>query len=62
MSFGSLTADTGFVLNPHDHTRTTGGSSSGSAALVASGVVDMAVGCDEGGSIRVPSRFAESLG
>jgi amidase len=62
MSFGSHTADTGFVLNPHDRTRTTGGSSSGSAALVASSVVDMAVGCDEGGSIRVPSAFCGIVG
>ncbi len=62
MSFGSHTADTGFVLNPHDHSRTTGGSSSGSAALVASGVVDMAIGCDEGGSIRVPSAFCGIVG
>ena len=62
MSFGSHTADTGFVLNPHDHTRTTGGSSSGSAALVASNVVDMAIGCDEGGSIRVPSAFCGIVG
>jgi amidase len=62
MSFGSHTGDTGFVLNPHDHTRTTGGSSSGSAALVAAGVVDMAVGCDEGGSIRVPSAFCGIVG
>jgi amidase len=62
MSFGSHTGDTGFVLNPHDHTRTTGGSSSGSAALVSSNVVDMAVGCDEGGSIRVPSAFCGIVG
>jgi amidase len=62
MSFGSHTSDTGFVLNPHDRTRTTGGSSSGSAALVASGVVDMAIGCDEGGSIRVPSAFCGIVG
>jgi amidase len=62
MSFGSHTGDTGFVLNPHDHTRTTGGSSSGSAALVASNMVDMAVGCDEGGSIRVPSAFCGIVG
>ena len=61
-SFGSHTGDTGFVLNPHDHTRTTGGSSSGSAALVASNVVDMAIGCDEGGSIRVPSAFCGIVG
>jgi len=50
------------VVNPHDHTRTTGGSSSGSAALVASSAVDMAVGCDEGGSIRVPSAFCGIVG
>jgi amidase len=62
MSFGSHTGDTGFVLNPHDRTRTTGGSSSGSAALVASNVVDMAIGCDEGGSIRVPSAFCGIVG
>jgi amidase len=62
MSFGSHTADTGVVPNPHDRTRTTGGSSSGSAALVASGTVDMAVGCDEGGSIRVPSAFCGIAG
>src|ERR1700722_3569117 len=62
MSFGSHTADTGFVLNPHDRTRTTGGSSSGSAALVASGGGDMAIGCDEGGSIRVPSAFCGIVG
>jgi amidase len=61
-SFGSHTGDTGFVLNPHDHSRTTGGSSSGSAALVASNVVDMAIGCDEGGSIRVPSAFCGIVG
>jgi len=62
MDFGSHTADTGFVYNPHDRTRTTGGSSSGSAALVASGAVDMAIGCDEGGSIRVPSAFCGIYG
>jgi amidase len=62
MSFGSHTADTGCVLNPFDPTRTTGGSSSGSAALVASGVVDMALGCDEGGSIRVPAAFCGIVG
>jgi amidase len=62
MSFGSHTADTGYVLNPHDRARTTGGSSSGSAALVASHAVDMAAGCDEGGSIRVPSAFCGIVG
>ncbi|HEX6506249.1 MAG TPA: amidase family protein, partial [Chloroflexota bacterium] len=54
-SGGSHTSDTGPVLNPHDRTRTAGGSSSGSGALVASGAVDMALGGDQGGSIRMPS-------
>ncbi len=62
MDFGSHTSDTGFVHNPHDRTRTTGGSSSGSAALVSSRAVDMAIGCDEGGSIRVPSAFCGIVG
>ena len=56
-SGGSHTSDTGPVLNPHDPERTAGGSSSGSAALVASGVVDMAIGGDQGGSIRIPGSW-----
>src|SRR5947199_6151802 len=54
-SGGSHTSDTGPVRNPHDPTRSTGGSSSGSSALVAAGEVDMAIGGDQGGSIRIPS-------
>lgn len=44
MSFSgsSFTATTGPVRNPHDHTRSAGGSSSGSAALVVAGEYDMA--------------------
>jgi amidase len=56
-SGGSHTSDTGPVRNPYDITRTTGGSSSGSAALVASGEVDMAIGGDQGGSVRIPSSW-----
>lgn len=54
-SGGSHTADTGAVRNPHDPRRTTGGSSSGSGALVAAREVDMALGGDQGGSIRLPA-------
>jgi amidase len=61
-SGGSHTSDTGPVLNPHDHTRSAGGSSSGSAALVASGEVDMAIGGDQGGSIRMPSSWCGIYG
>ncbi|MEC5344934.1 amidase, partial [Brenneria populi] len=37
-------------------------SSSGSAALVAAGAADMAIGCDQGGSIRIPSAFCGTYG
>lgn len=61
-SGSSHTSDTGYVLNPHDPTRSAGGSSSGSAALVAAGEVDMAIGGDQGGSIRIPSSFSGAYG
>jgi amidase len=61
-SGGSHTSDTGPVLNPHDPTRSAGGSSSGSAALVVAGEVDMAIGGDQGGSIRIPSSFCGAVG
>ena len=50
------------TLNPYDHSRTTGGSSSGCAALVASGAVDLAIGSDQGGSVREPSAFCGLVG
>lgn len=62
LSGGSHTSATGPVLNPHDETRSTGGSSSGSAALVASGEVDMAIGGDQGGSIRMPGSWCGIYG
>lgn len=62
LSGGSHTSGTGPVLNPHDRRRSAGGSSSGSAALVAAGAVDMAIGCDQGGSIRMPSSFCGTYG
>src|SRR5262245_43573022 len=61
-SGGSHTADTGPVRNPHDPSRSAGGSSSGSGALVAGGEVDFAIGCDQGGSIRVPASFCGVVG
>lgn len=59
---GSHTARTGPVRNPWDRSKSTGGSSSGSAALVAAGDVDMALGGDQAGSIRIPSSFCGTVG
>jgi amidase len=61
-SGGSHTSVTGPVRNPWDMTRTTGGSSSGSAALVAVGEVDLALGGDQGGSVRIPSAWCGTVG
>jgi amidase len=61
-SGGSHTSVTGPVRNPWDPARTTGGSSSGSAALVASREVDLALGGDQGGSIRMPAAFCGVVG
>jgi amidase len=61
-SGGSHTAITGNVANPWDHTRSAGGSSCGSAALVAAGVVDLATGGDQGGSVRIPSAYSGTVG
>ena len=62
LSGGSHTADTGPTHNPHRTGYSSGGSSSGSAALVASGEVDMAIGADQAGSIRVPSSWCGIYG
>ncbi|HUF44592.1 MAG TPA: amidase [Aestuariivirgaceae bacterium] len=62
LSGGSHTNATGPVHNPHRRGYSAGGSSSGSAALVALGEVDMAIGGDQGGSIRMPSSFCGCYG
>src|SRR5215471_9609028 len=61
-SGGSHTSVTGPVRNPWDTSRTTGGSSSGSAALVAAGDADLAMGGDQGGSVRIPSSWCGTVG
>ena len=52
----------GAAHNPHDLKRMTGGSSSGSAAAVAGGLVPFALGSDTNGSIRVPSSLCGLFG
>lgn len=55
LSGGSHTNSKGPIQNPWKHGYMAGGSSGGSAALVAAGEVDMAIGGDQGGSIRIPA-------
>jgi amidase len=58
---GELSA-TGPVLNPHSEDHIAGGSSSGSAAAVVAGDVDVAIGGDQGGSIRIPASWCGAVG
>jgi amidase len=61
-SGGSHTCSPAPVVNPHVAGYSSGGSSSGSAVLVASGEVDMAIGGDQGGSVRIPSAWCGIVG
>src|SRR5215831_14627738 len=58
----SVTKLNGVTHNPWRHGRTVGGSSAGSAAAVAGGLVPLATGGDGGGSIRIPAGYTGLLG
>jgi amidase len=62
MSGGSHTNAAGAVHNPFKMGYSAGGSSSGSAVVVALGEADMALGGDQGGSIRMPASFSGIYG
>lgn len=61
-SGASHTCATGPIRNPHNPRHSAGGSSGGSAAAVAAGDVPMALGGDQGGSIRTPSSWCGVYG
>ncbi|QRE77116.1 AtzE family amidohydrolase [Methylobacterium aquaticum] len=60
--FTGENAHDGPSRNPHDRERMTGGSSGGSGAAVAAGLVPLTLGSDTNGSIRVPSAFCGTFG
>ncbi len=59
---GSQTCALGPVQNPYKPTHVPGTSSAGSAVVLATGQVDMALGGDQGGSIRIPSSWTGAYG
>jgi amidase len=61
-SAASFTAATGPVDNPYAKGYSAGGSSSGTANLVAKGEVDLGIGADQGGSIRIPASLCGLVG
>lgn len=60
--FATINADYGTTRNPHDPDRIAGGSSGGSAAAVAAGIVPFSLGSDTNGSIRVPAALCGVYG
>jgi len=58
----SATSATGRVENPRVPGHSPGGSSTGSGALLAAGEVDLAIGTDQAGSIRIPASFSGVVG
>ncbi|BDV02441.1 MAG: aspartyl/glutamyl-tRNA amidotransferase subunit A [Candidatus Hepatoplasma vulgare] len=57
MGFSGLTSGFGVVLNPYDGSKIIGGSSSGSAYLIANKEVDFSIGSDTGDSVRKPAWY-----
>ena len=63
-AFGTTGDETAFgpIRNPHDHSRSAGGSSSGAAVALVEGMCHASIGTDTGGSIRIPAAACGTVG